>query len=220
MIPLRVTARLLNGFCQNDPWSPALDGILASVVVREAIGDDAYALGMAGGMTITDPTLPLQREGDQDGHWWWACSSPVADAPMQHDVWFHRRFDVAPGIERLAEGTRRINLSAGPLKNYRMRETVITPRDRCIHWHVIGDDDEIRRLLRRVHQVGKGGSRGRGAVTEWIVTEDGADAWAARYRRPIPAEDARAIGLDGVEMQWGLRPPARMPEHQAWCVLP
>jgi len=220
MVPLRVSAVLLNGYVTNDPWSPALDGILASVVVREQVGDEAYALGMAGDLTIADPALPIQREGDPDGQWWWACSSPVVDDAIQHDIWFHRRFDYAPALQYLDAKVRRVNTSAGPDKNYRMRETVITPRDRCLHWHVIGDADEIRRLLRKVYQVGKGGSRGRGAVREWIVTEDGADEALALTHRPLPADHARAIGVAGVEMQWGLRPPARLPEHQAWCVLP
>src|SRR5690606_581961 len=48
MQPLVVTAYLANAFASPDPWSPALEGILAYWWLRETLGEEEFALGMSG----------------------------------------------------------------------------------------------------------------------------------------------------------------------------
>lgn len=220
MEPLTIRARLQAGYVASDDWSPALDGILAAMVLREQLGEETYALGMSGGAEIVTPELPLERDQDDAGHWWWCVSSPVIDVAARHDQWFHRRYDFAEAIDRVTEKTRRVQTQGGPFKAYRNRETVIVPRDGCVHWHAIGDRGEIERLLRRCTVLGKGGARGRGVVLDWAVTPNPGAERLARDHRPLPVDVAIGRGLHGPIMRWGLIPPGRHPDHQCACVMP
>lgn len=220
MDPLVVSIRLQNGYVAVDPWSPAIDGILAALMLQEQLGADEYALGMSGGAELIAPDLPLEKQSDDTGNWWWSCSAPVVDDAFQHEKWFHRRFDFALGIDRVNEKTRRVQTQGGPFKAYRNRETIIVPKDRLIRWHVIGDRGEIARLLRRCTYVGKGGARGHGVVFGIDVTPNGANKAWARNHRPLPVATAWERGIDGPVTTWGIRPPGRIPAHQTLCVMP
>jgi len=220
MEPLRVSVRLQSGYVAADPWSPSLDGILAYWVMREQLGDEAFAISSAGGGEMITPDLPLAREDDGEGNWWWVCSSPLVAQSMRHDTWHHRRFDFALGIDRVNPKTKRVQVQGGPFKAYRNRVTKIIPLDRHIHWHCIGDRDEITRLLRRLTFVGAKGGAGEGVVLGVEVTPDGADELLARNHRPLPVSVAMERGLAGAVAVYGIRPPGRIPAHQTRCVLP
>jgi hypothetical protein len=56
-------------------------------------------------------------------------------------------------------------------------------------------------------------------VREWTVMDDG-DENTALFHRPLPVDYARRVGVSGPVMRWGIRPPARIPENQAECVMP
>lgn len=222
MIPLVVTAHLQQGFVATDPWSPSLDGILAAMVLQEELGPEEYALGSSGGRGWSSPDLPLEQDGAGDD-WWWCASSPLVGEAIQHDAWYHRRYDFAQAIDRVDEKTRRVQVQGGPYKAYRNRETITIPIDRQVLWAAIGERDEIIRLLRRCTVVGKGGAHGRGIVLGWDVREaDDPDRTAtlARNHRPLPVETALDRGLTGPVLRWGIRPPGRAPEHQRQCVMP
>lgn len=215
MKPLRVRANLLHGYSATDQWSPALDAILAYWALRDRLGEEEFALGTSGHRELVDADLPLERVTWGDD-WWWACSSPVAETVQVFERHIHRRFD--DQYERyMPEGVRRVETAAGPYKAYRNRHLVrLAP---WIEWHVVGDRQEIERLLRRCVFVGSGLAKGWGEVASWDVTEDG-DEQAAHLQRPLPRDYARANGVGGMVMRWGLRPPGRLPEHQRECVMP
>lgn len=216
MIPLLVTAELANGYSAADPWSPALDGILAYWALREQLGEEEFALGMSGARPLLDPVLPLGRETHGDD-WWWQCSSPIVDPAGEFVWWFHRRFDDAQAARHLPEGTRGILTAGGPYKVYRNRRTMRIAR--AVQWHCLGDAPEITRLLARCAQIGFGHTKGLGVVRGWRV-EPGGDADIARFHRPLPVGFAAQHGISGIAHEYGIRPPGRAPEHRRQCVMP
>jgi hypothetical protein len=220
MEPLLVTAELANGFCASDPWSPSLEGVLAYWVLRERLGEEAFALGASGAtppVVLGPGDLPVEAEL-WDDLFWWRCSSPLSDAATVHRRFVHRRFDHFMA-ERFADTGRsgRVLVTGGPFKNYRFGEDVRVCRE--VRWHVVGDAAEVRRLLRRCGTIGRGGGRGLGQVRAWRV-EAGGDARLARFHRPLPVGFAAEHGIHGVLMDWGIRPPGRLRAHRVLCVMP
>lgn len=218
MEALRVIATLATAYSRRDPWSPALEGILAYWQLRATLGEEAFALGSTGmGEPIVCDDLPLGREAWQ-GDWWWQASSPVVTAVAVFDRSIHRRFDDEAAYVYLDPAKRRIETAAGPYKNYRVRSpAVLAP---CLEWHVIGEAAAIERLLARCDALGAGRGHGWGRVTGWQVTAEDADAERARCDRPLPEGFALAHGVSGPVQRWGIRPPGRWPAHQRACVMP
>lgn len=219
MEPLLVTAELVNGFCAADPWSPSLDGVLAYWVLYGQLGEEEFALGASGGIppvVLGPDALPLAVERWRDLHWW-QCSSPMYTAVTTHRRFAHRRFDQALAMRYADVGRSRVNVKAGPFKNYRIGLDIrICPR---VQWHAIGDLSAVAQLLARCQSIGRGGAQGLGLVREWRV-EQGGDAGLARFRRPLPEAFADEHGVTGVRMEWGIIPPGRLRQHRHLCVLP
>lgn len=215
MQPLIVRARLRNGFSALDPWSPAIDGILAYWVQRERVGEAEFAVAPDSEMSAVEG-LPLgvERHGDD---WWWQCSAPLYDCVTQVQRYYHRRFDADLAERHMTPQRARINVKAGPTKNTRNVANVrVCPE---VVWHVIGDGEEIERLLSRCEAIGAKRGQGFGEVTQWTV-ETGGDESVARHRRPLPVEYAREHEVSGRVLEWSIRPPGRLRENQRVCVLP
>jgi CRISPR type IV-associated protein Csf3 len=218
MKPLRVLCHLCNGFVRRDPWSPAIDGVLAAALMRERLGDDEYAISAAQPsklMQVEDLPLAKERFGD---HWWYCASIPaVVGAAGKERKNFHRRFD--DHRERwLEDGAKKVLTSAGPYKSARLWDTRVICRG--VEWHVVGDAAEVERLLRRITQLGGRRGVGYGAIAGWEVTPDGADEQAARLRRPLPVAYAEANGVTGPVVPYGLTPPSWCAAWKTDCVMP
>jgi hypothetical protein len=214
MRPFRVRAYTPAGFAAADPWSPALDGILAYQVLREQLGEEAFALGQTGHLPVVDPDLPLLREAEEEsGQWWWCCSAPRYTAAGVWLRYYHRRFDAHFAEQYTA--ARKVLTSAGPFKQYRVPSRVVLAP--VVEWHAIGDPDAVARLLRGVSHIGAGRGRGLGRVVRWEVQLDG-DPNLARFWRPLPLAFALRYGREGLVMEYGIRPPGR--QHRVLCVLP
>ena len=219
MTPLLVTAYTPSGFACSDPWSPSLDGLLAYWLLREQLGEEEFALGMSGQRPLVTPNdLPLElvRHDDQ---WWWACSSPIVERHGEFLHYYHRRFDAMQAERFLLTGkSGRILTRAGPYKAYRLvNRVVVTPQ---VQWHCIGDEVEIRRLLRLCRFIGAGSTRGLGMVMRWEIRSEGANERLARYGRPLPVDYAHEHDIDGPLLEWGIRPPGRLLENRCLCVMP
>jgi CRISPR type IV-associated protein Csf3 len=216
MEPLIITAHLATGVVMPDPWSPSLDGILAYWAAREVLGEEEFALGTSGHRELVEIDLPLAREEYGDW-WWWQVSSPLITPAERSRRAIHRRFDDAYAYERVPETVKRVETKGGPYKLARIERTVTHAPS--ISWHCVGDEGEIRRLLRYCANVGWGHTRGYGAVWRWDI-EPGEVYESARHQRPLPAEYAERVGLDGARLVWGIRPPGRDPRVQTLCVMP
>lgn len=215
MRPLKITARLVNGFVASDPWSPSIDGIIAAAVMRERLGEDYVYSGARPSQMQPVEGLPLARVEHGD-LWWYAASFPIYEVVAREHFNFHRRFDDRYAVDMLPH-VKKVGISAGSYKNCRLRETRMITRE--IVWHVIGDAAEIRRLLGSISAVGGSRGRGRGEVAEWSVTDEG-DARAARLYRPLPRSYAEAHGVTGPLMPAGIRPPSWLPCNILECVMP
>jgi CRISPR type IV-associated protein Csf3 len=212
--PIRIVAETPTGFGAADPWSPALDAILAYWVLREQLGEEVFALGGTGHLPLVEADLPLARETHSDW-WWWQVSSPIVAAVGEHRRYFHRRFDLAEAAQYTS--VRKVETKAGPYKAYRNTvRLVLTP---TVTWHAVGDIDAVRALLARVDAIGAKVGQGCGRVVRWHVSDDG-DPHLARFHRPLPLEFAVLHDCTGVRLRWGIRPPGRVPEHQTLCVMP
>lgn len=217
MTPIAITAHLYSGFVASDPWSPAIDGILAYWYMREQLGAEQFSINQGHDYQM-EPVegLPLKRV--EHGDWWWyAASSPIYTAQAEVRRYLHRRFDQARAERYLPDGARKIQTQAGAYKNARMSaQHCVTDR---VSWHVIGERAEIERLLSRCAHIGGRVGAGFGRVRGWDVTEDG-DAELARAHRPLPVDYALAHGIEGDVMDWGLRPPGRLRCNTTLCVMP
>jgi CRISPR type IV-associated protein Csf3 len=213
MEALKITAWLMNGFCANDPYSPAIDGIIGAAFRREQLGDEQFALDVAHfGRLQPVEGLPLQVE--QFGEdWWYRCSLPIYQSRCVTNRFIHRRFNESEA-ERHAGDAKKVEVTKGPYKNARLLlKQQVTDR---IEWHVVGDRAEIDRLLQSISHVGKRIGGGFGQVRRWEIGEG--DAETARFFRPLPREFADRHGKTGDIMQWGIRPPAK--NNQRVCVMP
>ena len=221
MQPLTIIAQLMTGFAARDPWSPALDGILAYQVMRQRLGAEAFALAQHRHSEQQPVTgLPLQRI-DWDAWWWYAASAPIYQCRAEVVRHVHRRFD-ARAAERWwgnAGKSGRVLTAAGPYKAARLPlHQYVTPE---VRWQVIGDAAAIRPLLDATTHIGARYGIGYGRVRAWTIEPAGdAARQAALCARPLPVGHAMARHLAGPRMIWGLRPPARHPDNCTECALP
>lgn len=216
MTPIAITAHLYSGFVASDPWSPAIDGILAYWHIREQLSEAEFSL-RSGRNDLMEPVADLPLEiVRHENLWWYASSSPIYTQQAEVRRYLHRRFDQAHAEKYLPDGQRKVQVQAGPYKNARMAAMHhITDR---VTWHVIGDLSAIERLLKRCSHVGAKVGAGFGRVRRWSYAEG--DPEIARHWRPLPVAYALEQQLDGDVMDWGIRPPVRLACNTVSCVMP
>lgn len=158
--PLRVEAHL-GGALATVERVIALDSILAAAVaLRDALPPPASA------SECRPIEIPIAREPDGRFH---LASFAVADGEEYERRWINRRFPIAEAQQLGNDKLRRITLSTGPTKSYRMpMETRHVVGD-TLTWWCVGEADRIRGLLDIVGYVGKKRSVGNGKVREWRV---------------------------------------------------
>lgn len=193
-IPLRVIARLSGGVCLPDGFV-ALDSLLASAVAqREGLDPPAHSESE----DFVRIEIPIRREPGGRFH---LASFSIGDSECFEVDWTNRRFPIDEAQALGGERLRRVSLSAGPGKSYRLpRERKHLVDDRLV-WFCVGDPDAIRDLLSWVHYVGKKRSVGLGRVAEWSV--EPIEPWGDGF--PV-AMDGRALRT--LPSDWsGLRDP-------------
>jgi len=203
----------MSGFCANDPYSPAIDGILGYAHRREQLSDEQFALDVAHYAKLPAVEgLPLAIE-EFDDDWWYCCSLPIYTDQAVFNRHIHRRFNVVEA-ERQLPNLKKVESTKGPYKNSRLLlQQHITNK---IEWHVMGDQKEIERLLSGITHVGKRVASGFGRVRRWEIEKG--DTGKARFYRPLPVDFAAQHGITGNTMQWGIKPPAK--NNQRVCVMP
>jgi CRISPR type IV-associated protein Csf3 len=134
--------------------------------------------------------IPVQREPGGRFH---LASLGEAEFEMFERRFVNRRFPL-PEAQAIGEPKlRRILLSGGPSKNYRIPMETGHLRDDLITWWCVGDREEIGDLLPHVSHLGKRRAVGLGRVREWRV--DPCEAWPGfpvvrdgRALRPLPTD--------------------------------
>ena len=220
MEKLRVTAWLQCAVL-SAPFLP-IDGILQYYAMREKYG--AQDLTIAGAMVDKKrwADAPLQRVDSPHG-WYYAASFAQWDTPMVTGVdYWNKRGD----WDKLADlvdwgATKKVETRKGRYKAY---HTAIEYRHALrVWWFVVGDRDEIARLLRFATHIGKKSAQGWGAVLSWKVSPIRYD-WSVfkdgRVMRAIPAEDARGTGARGRVISYGVRPSYWNRDNQVMAAAP
>lgn len=219
METLTVTAELHNGFVSADPWSPALDGILAYQVMRSRLGDELFALS-SHRVDLQQPVegLPLTEESFGDFSWY-QCSFPEYDSITEVTRHTHRRFDSRQAERFWNSGKKsgKVLVAAGPYKNSRLKLRHHITAQVC--WFCVGNADEIERLLSGVTHIGSRRGAGFGRVRSWRV--ESSDCMnKARFNRALPVGYAERYEVRGAQMHYGLKPPVRHPDNKTLCVMP
>lgn len=218
MQALKITAELMTGFASSDPWSPAIDGILAYQFMREKLGDEEFSVRSHRSdkqEVVEGLPLGVERHGDL---WWYQCSFPEYTSVAEVTRHTHRRFDARQAEKYWGTPGKsgKVLVAAGPYKNARLKvRQHVTPR---VSWHCIGDQAEIERLLARVTHIGARIGAGYGRVRRWVVEPSDCEH-AARFRRGLPVAFASEHGLEGMQVIHGIRPPARHPDNKTLCVM-
>lgn len=160
MTPLRVQAQLEGAICLPGN-SIALDALLASAVAaRDGIAPATTREG------LQEIEIPVQRSECGRYH----LASVAEYQPEQRALrYLTKRAPIEQYQTIGSDKIRRVDITAGENKSYRLpMETVHLVDDRMTWW-CIGDANEIRSLLCLVSYLGKKRSVGLGKVRDWLV---------------------------------------------------
>ena len=182
MEPLHVTARLLTAIAL--PGGPlALDALLAAAVCRR---DD-----IPPPPPVRPIEIPVERE--PGGRFHLATFSLGAAARYDHR-WVNRRFPIEIAQTPLGSlRIRRVHISGGPAKSYRIPLETIHLEARRLDWYAVGERREIEELLAISRYIGKRRAVGLGRVERWEV--EPCEPWPGfplvrdgRALRPLPPD--------------------------------
>lgn len=158
MTPLRVEALIAGGICL--PGAPiALDALLcAAYAAREGLDPPASPAD------CTDLPIPLAEERGV-----YLASFASFEVAAREGEYTNRRFPLSEAQEMGDAKLRRIQVTAGPSKSYRLPRERLHLVDDRITWWCLGDADGVRDLLGWVHYLGRKRAVGLGRVRAWSV---------------------------------------------------
>ncbi|MGH3427871.1 MAG: hypothetical protein ACRDQZ_09945, partial [Mycobacteriales bacterium] len=155
MIPLEITAELRGPIT----GAPNLDGLLASVVAQE--------LGLVAEISAwQDIDIPLEKEPGGRFH---LASSAIATWDQHETRFVNQKFPLAEAQSVGDSRVKRIKITEGRCKSYRIPGAVAHAEGDGITWYAMGDPAKIEALLSCVTHLGKKRGVGRGAVAAWRV---------------------------------------------------
>jgi hypothetical protein len=157
--PVRIRA-LLDGGIQLSQGPVAIDALLAWVVCKL----EARAPITAGDVPAVD--IPIAKEPAGRFH---LASFALAEWDLYERRFVQRKFPVGPAQRLAVEKFKRINISAGAQKSYRIPGQMAHAVDDTLTWYAIADECAVRDALRFVTHLGKRRAVGRGKIREWIV---------------------------------------------------
>ena len=180
MTPLVVTAHLQGPVT----GAPMLDALLEFVA--------AQRLGLVAGFgPLQRVETPLARE---PAGRFALCSSPVVSWEAREGRYTHRRFPIHEAQMLGNAKLRRVNISAGACRSYRIPGDVAWADGDAIRWWCVGDRTGIEGHLADVRYLGKRRAVGRGIVERWAV--ESCVPWGDGY--PVVRDGApmRPLPLD------------------------
>lgn len=182
MIALRVTARLRGPLT----GAPMLDGLVGYVLAARA--------GLVAGFgDLVDVAIEhvIAREPGGRFH---LCSSPHVQWDAHERRYVHRRFPIAEA-QLLGEARlRRVNISAGPCKSYRIPSEASFASGDAIAWYCVGDPTVLEEILSAVTHLGRRRAVGRGAIAAWSV--EPCAPWGDGFPILREGKPARPLPLD------------------------
>lgn len=182
--PLRVTAHMERELALPS-GALALDALLAAAVALRDNLPPAFTSA-----ELTPIEVPLMREPGGRFH---LASFSIAEWDAHSLRWVNRRFPVAEAQAFGEAKLRRIQITSGPCKSYRLPLHMSYAKDDVIDWYVIGDAAEIEALLGLIRYLGKRRAVGYGRVSRWTV--EPCEAWPGfpvlrdgQPLRPLPPD--------------------------------
>jgi len=249
MEALHITAYLAGSIGLARSGDLALDGILASQMLKRHFGDEFFflpdpkeslrfaclPLAMRGkpnarivqlqtGDVWMEPTNGLRDES----FWYWSCSSSQVQIQGRDTHYWNKRFASQAVLSDYVDfGGRveRIIIEQGRFKAYHMPlPTLVCDK---MSWYAYGEASAIADLLLPVRGLGKKRAAGNGAVLRWeidVLEEDYSDWYDNQLMRPLPGP----LLLPSIEenkvvphdIQYAAyRSPQWHPANQAMCVV-
>lgn len=162
MTPLQVTARIAGPIAL--PERPiALDALLAyAVCLRDGIPPATLA------SEVQPVEIPVEREPGGRFHLASVGHYEIEQASLKH---IHKRAPIEQYQALGSDKIRRVQITAGPNKSYRIPFELLHLVDDSITWWCVGEQGEIEALLQLVHHLGKKRSVGHGKVVRWTIEE-------------------------------------------------
>ena len=163
MKPLRIVAEMETRLVLP-PEGIHLDALLMAAVAKR---DDAPPLAtMADARDAVPLEIPIATS--ECGRYY-LCTTSIARVDAREHRWTNRRFPLAEAIALGGPTVKRLQLSAGPAKGYRI--PVETTHARTLTWYAIGEEFLTYKLLHRfVARLGKRRAVGEGTVLSWDVS--------------------------------------------------
>lgn len=158
MIPLRITATLSGAICL--PEGPiALDSLLmAAVALRDGLDPPASPA------ECRELEIPIAMERGI-----YLASSGVYSVDQREGSYTNQRFPLSEAQDMASPKFRRIQITAGKTKSYRLPREHLHLRDDRVTWFAIGDADAVRSLLVWLPYLGRKRAVGLGKVRAWDV---------------------------------------------------
>jgi hypothetical protein len=162
MRPLEVRAHIRGALCMPDR-PVMLDALLA------------YAVAMRDGVQpaltrreVVPIEIPVARSECGRFHLASAGHCAIDETELR---WLNRRFPTTEAQVMAGPKLRRINITAGLTKSYRIPLATFHAVDDVVTWWCVGERAEVESLLGLVSYVGKKRAVGLGAVRQWEVAE-------------------------------------------------
>lgn len=161
MKPMMIIAKINGGICM--PYNPlAIDALLAySVALRDHLPPCSTPY------EVMPIEIPLKREPEGRFH---LCSQAVFDVECLENRYKNKRPVIAEA-QNMGKTIKRIQISAGHSKGFRIPYEVLYLTEDTIRWWAIGDTEEVLKLLSFITHIGKHRNVGLGKVRDWSVEE-------------------------------------------------
>ncbi len=173
--PLRITADI-EGRIALPSGPMAIDALLAAMVARAL--DVPPLMRPDEALPIE---VPIQRAPGGAFH---LASFSLGAFERFGVKWINRRFPIAEAQALGSTKIRRITITAGPCKSYRIPLPAGHLTDDALAWYVVGDAAEIRSLLALCRYLGKRRAVGLGRVVRWTV--EPCEPWGQGFPLVLP----------------------------------
>lgn len=223
--PLLVRAKLNNGLARFDPWSPALDSLLVYLILSEydKLSPNPTIEDWERNKDFLIDKMPLEL-GFIGDDWYWKSSSPITQEKGQYTDRYRKRWDYQEYALNWGKRKAKWETSQNAEKSYDLPLYCINAT--TLSWYVVGEKQELERLLSQCLYLGKKRSYGNGQVNAWEVIPTEKDYHLfkdGKLMRPMPYSLIAPFLDLKVKydlLHWGWKPPVFLPQNQALCAVP
>jgi CRISPR type IV-associated protein Csf3 len=165
-----------------------LDALLMAAVARRDDAPPLYTQRDAVEAQPLDIPIALSSCGR-----YYQCTTSLAHVEAREHRWLNRRFPLQEAIMLGGPTVRRVQLSEGSCKSYRIPVEAMHVRE--LHWYAIGDAEGVRELLSLVSRLGRRRAAGEGTVLAWRV-EEMHETWQGFPTLSVEGVPMRHLPLD------------------------